>query len=488
MAYQRHGSGRLPGAGWCGRTAAAPARVPSGLAGHEGLVTRGVEVGPTRAAGAARSARQRREVGDTTGVEGAGAREFPGLAPGAADPAGHEHLRVAGTVAVGPGGAAVARRRARQRGDRGDGDLVQRGDPRDLFRLAPGTAHPVDHERLLVTGTGVVEPAGAAVAHRRTGHRNDRGVVAGVERAAAGDLLDRAPGAVDLIDHEGVQGVSGRGVVPAGAAVARRRARQRCDTGHGAVVVGRGSGEALGLAPGAAGLADHERLVADGDAAGVVPAARAAVAVRGTGHRVDPGVAALVQGAGAGNLLGLAPDAAGLADHERLLGGAAAVGPVVPAEAAVTRRRARHRADLGAVAGVERGETGDLRCLAPDAIGLTGNEHFLDQRGGAGIVITTRDAVARRGTRHRLDAGVAAGVERGQAGHLLRLAPGAAHLADDESFVVGVGVLVVATRDAVTSRGARHRKDGGVTEGVERGGTGYLLRLPPDGGRANGRR
>jgi len=63
--------------------------------------------------------------------------------------------------------------------------------------------------------------------------------------------------------------------------------------------------------------ADHEYLLPE-ETVEVGPD-RAAGARRGARHRGDSSFPALVEGAGAGHLDGLPPDAAGLADHERLL-------------------------------------------------------------------------------------------------------------------------------------------------------------------------
>src|SRR6516164_3421731 len=106
-------------------------------------------------------------------------------------------------------------------------------------------------------------------------------------------------------------------------------------------VEGGGAGDLLGLALGAAGLSDHERLA--GAAAVVVGPAGAAVPGRGARHRVDRSVSARVEGGGAGDLLRLAPSTVGLGDDERLAV-ACAVG-VGPAGAAVPGRGARHRGD-----------------------------------------------------------------------------------------------------------------------------------------------
>src|SRR4029450_12887600 len=147
-------------------------------------------------------------------------------------------------------------------------------------------------------------------------------------------------------------------VLPAGAAVARRRARHLTNPRGPALVEGGGAGHPDGGAPGTAHLADHERLIVPG-AVLVVPAG-AAVARRRARHRIDFRVPGLVEGGGAGHPNGGAPGAADLADHERL-GMPGTVG-VEPAGAAVARRPARHRTDLRVPALVEGGGGRDLHC------------------------------------------------------------------------------------------------------------------------------
>src|SRR5262249_59921243 len=93
----------------------------------------------------------------------------------------------------------------------------------DLDSGAPGAAGFGHHERLLVAGGVRVDPAGAALAGRGAGHREDRGArVALVERRGAGDFPGGAPGAVDLVDDERLLVVEGVAVVSAGAALTRR--------------------------------------------------------------------------------------------------------------------------------------------------------------------------------------------------------------------------------------------------------------------------
>ena len=99
----------------------------------------------------------------------------------------------------------------------------------------------------------------------------------------------------------------------------------------------------------------------------VEPAGRA-VAWRGARHRADRGVPARIQGPQAGHLDRLAPGTVGLADHEPLL--TVAADRVVPAGRAVSRRGARHRADMG-VTLVQRRQAGHLDRLAPRAAART---------------------------------------------------------------------------------------------------------------------
>src|SRR5262249_40942732 len=145
----------------------------------------------------------------------------------------------------------------------------------------------------------------------------------------------------------------------------------------------------------------------------------AAVARRGARHRSDLSNVAEVEGGGAGDFLRLAPGAVDLADHEHLPRAGTVV--VAPARAAVARRGARHRTDLSKVAFVEGGGAGDFLRLAPDAVDLADHEHL--EPAGAVCVSPARAAVARRGARHRTDVGILALVEGGGAGDFLRLAP-----------------------------------------------------------------
>src|SRR5262249_30638356 len=137
-------------------------------------------------------------------------------------------------------------------------------------------------------------------------------------------------------------------------------------------------GELGHLAPPSVPLGDHEAAAA---AAAVGPAGRA-VARRGARHRVDLSAPFGVQGAQAGYLDRLAPAAVPLIGDETLLGKGAVQGGT--AVGAVARRRARHRGDIGAKAVVraliQGAQAGYLDRLAPDAAPLRDHEP-LDVRG-----------------------------------------------------------------------------------------------------------
>src|SRR5690348_3583966 len=153
---------------------------------------------------------------------------------------------------VEPAGAAVARRGARHREDLGEAALVEgRGD---LLRGAPGAARLIDHKPLTMARAGCVVSPGDAVARRGARHRVDLGIPAAVE--GRGYLMRGAPGAVRRTDHKRMRKTGAVGVVPAGAAVARRAARHRADRGNPARVEGRGY--LMRGAPGAVRLIDHK--------------------------------------------------------------------------------------------------------------------------------------------------------------------------------------------------------------------------------------
>ena len=170
-------------------------------------------------------------------------------------------------------------------------------------------------------------------------------------------------------DDERLLVAGGVAVVPAGAAVARRGARHRQDHRAGAAGVECGRpGDLLGVAPGPAGFGDDERLLVAGGGVGVVPAG-AAVARRGARHRIDLRVSPGVEGRGAGHLFRSPPDVRGLVDHEGLddRGGAGEAGGVGPAGATVGGTGTRHGADRGLPAMVEAVAARDLCRRAPGA-------------------------------------------------------------------------------------------------------------------------
>src|SRR5712691_10066744 len=125
------------------------------------------------------------------------------------------------------------------------------------------------------------------------------------------DAACREEPLLGLADHERLGFTGAVRVDPAGRAFARRGARHRDHNRHGkpglALVQGARAGHFDRLAPGAGALADHERLPVTGTVA-VEPDGRAA-ARRGARHGAGLGVPALVQGARAGHLDRLAPDA-----------------------------------------------------------------------------------------------------------------------------------------------------------------------------------
>src|SRR5258707_4115955 len=123
---------------------------------------------------------------------------------------------------------------------------------------------------------------------------------------------------------------------------------------------------------------------------------------------------------------------------------------VVPAGHAAARRGARHRADAENRALVQGTQAGHGGLLAPDAVLLPDHP----RPAAAAVVAAAGRAVARRGARHRGEAGVAGHLA--QAGHVDPLAPDAVLLADQERHVV-TAVIVGPAGGAVARRGARHR-------------------------------
>src|SRR5262249_9304170 len=204
----------------------------------------------------------------------------------------HERLGVTGAVAVGSAGGAVARGGARHGGDPGEPARVQGARAGHLDRLAPGAVRLADHERLEAAGAVGVAPAGGAVGRRAARHGEPAGPP-GVRAAGPGLPAPPPRGAFGLAHHApGEAGAAGVG--PAGGAVARRAARHRGDLGKPARVQDPRPGYLDRVAPGAVRLADREGLEASGTI--IVTADGGAVACRGSRHRGDPGVPALVAG------------------------------------------------------------------------------------------------------------------------------------------------------------------------------------------------
>src|SRR5690349_8375540 len=79
-------------------------------------------------------------------------------------------------------------------------------------------------------------------------------------RADLAPVPARAWSGLRFGDHKRLEGPGAVAVFSAGAAVARRRARHRGEVSAPALVERRGAGHLDGGAPGAVGLADHERL------------------------------------------------------------------------------------------------------------------------------------------------------------------------------------------------------------------------------------
>src|SRR5262249_46200097 len=132
--------------------------------------------------------------------EAGGAGDLLRGAPGAVLLADDDRLAVAGASRVGPARAAVARRPARQRIDHGESALVERRRAGDFPSGAPGAVRLVDDPHLLVQVARLVMvvAARAAVTRRPARHRIDRGDPPRVEGRQAGNLLGGAPGAVLL--------------------------------------------------------------------------------------------------------------------------------------------------------------------------------------------------------------------------------------------------------------------------------------------------
>src|ERR1022692_192178 len=143
----------------------------------------------------------------------------------AARAAHDERLAVAGGICVEPAGAAVARPRARHRQDLGLPAFVQGRGTGNLLRWPPDAPCLPDDERLEVAGGIYVVPAGAAVARPRARHQGDLGEPALVQRRSTRDLPRWPPDALHLPGDERLLVAGDVCVEPAGTAVARPRAR-----------------------------------------------------------------------------------------------------------------------------------------------------------------------------------------------------------------------------------------------------------------------
>ena len=205
-------------------------------------------------------------------------------------------------------------------------------------------------------------PPALAVARRRARHRTGLGSPAAIERGAAGHLPGPLPGPLVLADDERLNVRRGVLIVPARRTVARRGARHRSERGVPALVEPGGTGHLRGGTPPAADLADHERLPAARSCHVETPGG--AVTRNSARHRGNPASLPLAERRDPGNLPGLLPGAADLADDKRLLM-PGAVG-VEPARRAVARRATRQPQEL-ALALVQRRSTRHRPCPAPTA-------------------------------------------------------------------------------------------------------------------------
>ena len=94
----------------------------------------------------------------------------------------------------------------------------------------PGTVHLIDDKRLGVIGAVGIPPAGAAVARRAARQRDDLAENGpGGEGCHAGNLDGGMPGTVHLIDDKRLAKRRAAQVRPAGAAVAGRGAGHRAE-------------------------------------------------------------------------------------------------------------------------------------------------------------------------------------------------------------------------------------------------------------------
>src|SRR5215469_4607336 len=264
---------------------------------------------------ARRGARHRQDrcgCSDRRGVGQAG--YFRALAPRAVDIGGDERLRVVVGVGVEPAGQAVAEGPA---GDRVDlrrvariellyaGDQlrwrVERGGDESLIGGADGCGQPdralserraqrhrgdpgfqsagddvsgeadglyavpdivdagADPGTLVARGV-MVEPANGTVIRNRACQRGDQRLARAEVRYPATRQLDRLPpGATVLGDDERLPVLSGVRVMPAGAAVTRRRARQRVDPDRAVTRLQRGQINLVCVAPMACWRTDLRR-------------------------------------------------------------------------------------------------------------------------------------------------------------------------------------------------------------------------------------
>ena len=148
-------------------------------------------------------------------------------------------------LGVVPAGGAVARRGARHRDQRGIPADVEGRDTRQPVGGAPGAVLLGHHEHQRAAGTDRIVPASAAVARRRARHRSDPSVVGCIENRNTRYLDRGAPGAVRLADDKRLPPLGLVLIHPAGAAITRRRARDRVNIGAPGLVEGRGTGNLL---------------------------------------------------------------------------------------------------------------------------------------------------------------------------------------------------------------------------------------------------
>src|SRR5215467_10011867 len=277
------------------------------------LVLVGVEAaGRAVARRGARHRQDRRGCSDRGGVAQAG--HLRALAPGAVDIGRDERVRVVvgvgveaarQTVAKGPAGDRVGLRRVariellyagdqlRWRAERGgDESLIEgadgcgqpdralsersaqrhRGDPgfqpagddvsgeADGLHAAPDIVEAGADPGTLVARGVMVEPANGTVIRNRACQRRDQRLARAEVRYPATRQLDGLPpGATVLGDDERLPVLSGVRVMPAGAAVTRRRARQRVDSNRALTRLQRGHVDLACVTPMAGWRSDLRR-------------------------------------------------------------------------------------------------------------------------------------------------------------------------------------------------------------------------------------